>query len=711
MVTTTNLTLYGSRVRTTFAKNKNAMKTFSLLKTRIEWIKIMVSSIVVLIVLAGCHKQETNTNTGTSIDQLKIASTFSWATTTNVSISISAKDNLDNPIQGVRFTLYTANPDSGGIYLVSGITGTDGIWNSIASLPTAMNKVTVFNNFLGLIRQMELPVTATGVSAQFGGKSPAPIASKSLAAGAELKSTNSVKWVYMSNYDSQGVPKNLMPVNDPVDQTLMHDINTALPEYKNEVAAHPEWFSGNPPNNIDILSTSDVYITYITEGAGWMNSMGYFTFSTNNPPVSAAAIDTIHVIFPNVSNTGSGGGLNPGNKIYLGKFPAGKSIGFACVPHGWNGNSTYVGSGSDVWYSIPAFNTTDPLMLKHLLFFKDPSRQQILFTMEDQGKYQGADLDCNDNVFYISVSPSIQSVNTVNMPLLATTVIDADHDGVPDVSDDYPNDPTKAFNNFTPSKTGYSSLAFEDLWPGKGDYDFNDVVVSYRFNQITNAQNQVVEVDATIIPEASGATLSNGFAFQLPYTPDKVQSVTGASLKHNYITLSSNNTEAGQSKAVVIVFDNAFDLLPMPGLGVGTNTEPSAPYVTPTPLNLIITLSTPIALSQAGIPPYNPFIIVNGNRNREVHLADQPPTDKVDGSDFGSVDDNSIPSQNRYYKTANNLPWAINIAGKFSYPIERAAINTAYLKFSDWAQSSGASYPDWYQDVSGYRQASAIYSH
>ena len=686
------------------------MKTLSLGNNKFQWINLMVSCFIMLLLVTGCSKQDNTGNSGTmTIDQLKIASTFSWATAHEVNISIAAKDNQDNAIEGVRFTLYTSNPDSGGVYLVSGITGPNGMWNSMASLPTAMTKVTVFNNFLGLIRQMEVPVTSTGVSAQFGGKSPDPIATKSLDNGGTIKSAGSVRWVYMSGYTSQGVPNNLMPVNDPVNQVLMNDINTALPEYRNEVAAHPDWFSGTPPNNIEILSLSDVYITYITEGAGWMNSLGYFTFNTGSPPASAAAIDTVHVIFPNVSNAGSGGGLNPGNKIYLGKFPAGKSIGFVVAAHAWTGSQTSV--NSDVYYSIPSFNTIDPLMLKHLLFFKDPSRQQVLFTLEDQGLFQGADRDCNDNVFYLTISPSINSINTVNMPLLATSVVDADHDGIPDLSDDYPNDPNKAFNNYTPSKTGYSSLAFEDLWPGKGDYDFNDVVVSYRINQITNAQNQVAEIDAKFITEATGATLHNGFAFQLPYTPDKIQTITGQSLNHGYITRSANNTEAGQTKAVVVAFDDAFDHLPAPGQGIGTNTELGAPYVTPDTLNLVISLATPVAIAQAGTPPYNPFIIVGGNRNREVHLPNQPPTDKVNGSDFGTGNDDSNPSLGRYYKTVNNLPWALNISGKFAYPIERAAINTAYLKFNDWAQSSGVSYPDWYQNLAGYRQASAIYTH
>lgn len=68
----------------------------------------------------------------------------------------------------------------------------------------------------------------------------------------------------------------------------------------------------------------------------------------------------------------------------------------------------------------------------------------------------------------------------------------------------------------------------------------------------------------------------------------------------------------------------------------------------------------------------------------------------MNGSDFGTSWDDSQPAIGRYYKTATNLPWALNIAEKFSYTIERAAINTGYLKFIPWAESSGATYPDWY---------------
>ena len=350
-------------------------------------------------------------------------------------------------------------------------------------------------------------------------------------------------------------------------------------------------------------------------------------------------------------------------------------------------------------------------MQKHLLLFNDPSRQQVLFTFEDMSSPQGSDKDFNDGICYITVNP-IQAVNTTNMPVMATTVVDQDQDGVPDNSDDYPTDPTKAFNNFTPSKSGLNSLAFEDSWPSKGDYDFNDLVLSYRFNEVTNAQNQVVEIDATLITQAIGALYHNGFGFQLPITPDKVQTVAGTSLKHGYVNLSSNKTESGQSKAVIIAFDDAFDLLHSAGQGYfGANTVEGNPFSTPDTIKLVIKLSSPLALSQLGSPPYNPFIIENSNRNREIHLPDQPPTDKADVLEFGTSNDNSVPAQGRYYRTANNLPWAINIPDKFNYPKEKVAINAGFLKFNDWAISSGSQYNDWYKPLGGYRNVSDIYSH
>ena len=71
---------------------------------------------------------------------------------------------------------------------------------------------------------------------------------------------------------------------------------------------------------------------------------------------------------------------------------------------------------------------------------------------------------------------------------------DTDNDGVIDSQDDYPNDPTAAYSIHTPSDTGWASLAFEDLWPSRGDYDFNDLVIDYRFTEVLNKKNKIVRI-------------------------------------------------------------------------------------------------------------------------------------------------------------------------------------------------------------------------
>jgi hypothetical protein len=161
---------------------------------------------------------------------------------------------------------------------------------------------------------------------------------------------------------------------------------------------------------------------------------------------------------------------------------------------------------------------------KHTLILKDNNRQQFLFSFEDQNRTGFVDNDFNDGICYIRVSP-VSSVNTAGMPVIITTVTDQDADGVPDNTDDYPDNPLLAHNNYYPGKTTYGSLAFEDLWPNRGDYDFNDLVISYRFNQITNANNKAVKIEATLITEAMGAMLQNGIGFQLGCPTNKVSSV------------------------------------------------------------------------------------------------------------------------------------------------------------------------------------------
>ena len=292
-----------------------------------------------------------------------------------------------------------------------------------------------------------------------------------------------------------------------------------------------------------------------------------------------------------------------------------------------------------------------------------------------------------------------------------TGITDSDGDGVQDSDDDFPNDPARAFSNYMPA-AGYGSLAFEDLWPGRGDYDFNDLILDYQFTTITNAQNKIAEIVGSFIVRAIGAGMNNGFGFQFPNNNIQESDITvsGYNIQYAYITLNENGTEADQNKPTIIVFDNANNIL-QASSGFGVNVEPGAPYVEPDTVEVSLIITPNIyVLSDIDLINFNPFLIIDETRGKEVHLADYPPTNLVDESYFGTMHDDSNPNTGKYYKTENNLPWAIKISESFDYTVEKAQITHAYLKFYEWAESSGSLYSNWYQNESEYRNDANIYS-
>ena len=268
-----------------------------------------------------------------------------------------------------------------------------------------------------------------------------------------------------------------------------------------------------------------------------------------------------------------------------------------------------------------------------------------------------------------------------------------------------PPPPPPLTDNFT---TG--TVVYEDLWPSKGDYDVNDLVVYYKFNLQTNNQNNVVNIIAKFYVKAAGAGLKNGFGFQIDgLVSSDIESVTGYDMQAGYISLNPNGTEANQNKAVIIAWDNTDNVIHRVNPSSFFNTLPGTGVGTADTVTMTIHLTTPIPTTTLGTAPFNPFLIKGMNRAIEVHLPNYIPTSLVDPGYFGSNDDNSNPGLGRYYTTAQNLPWALNIPVTFDYPFEFIDITKAYNYFAAWAQSGGLQYQDWYSNAIGYRNNSTIW--
>lgn len=663
----------------------------------------LFAGLLIVITIASCRKSPGPDHQGTTkMESLSVPVSFDWSTSRKARFSITALDNLGQPIEGAKFGVFTKNPEEGGMLITSGITAQNGKYEIDYQVPSYYTSLYVFTNYVGLVNGKEVQLNADGFAVVFGGV-PNPTPFKDIV---EPKSTN-VTYKFLGTFNNQGVPSYLLPQNDPISASFLDDINNTLPERVRLDVSHPEYFLPQYDHNINLVETCDVWVTFVTEGAGYRNVLGFYTHPTANPPSTPAEIDTITIIFPNASLQGSGGGLFPGNKVKIGRFNAGTTIGFALIADGFNGQVT---NGRWIVYSTKHLNgpANSPLS-QHTVLLRDPGRQLFLLGVEDIKRTQsGSDHDFNDAVFYITANP-VQSIDPSKLPIVDYTGSDSDGDGIPNQFDDYPDDPDRAFNNHFFAQGNFGTLAFEDLWPYRGDYDFNDAVIDYNFNQITNGGNQVVEIQGTFILRAHGAFYRNGFGFEMPVAPNAVASVSGTRISSNYIQRNANGTEANQPKAVVIVWDDSYDVLPPVGNSIGANTTPEVPFIIPDTIQVKILFNQPVPMSQLGIPPYNPFIIVNKQRGVEVHLPDKPPTALADFTLLGSGHDNSIPSQGRYYKTMNNLPWAINIIERFEYPIEKTEVIDAHLKFGDWAESGGSLFNDWYKNKTGYRNTEKIY--
>ncbi len=282
---------------------------------------------------------------------------------------------------------------------------------------------------------------------------------------------------------------------------------------------------------------------------------------------------------------------------------------------------------------------------------------------------------------------------------------DTDGDGVPDVNDDYPNDPERAFDNYYPNETEFGTFSYEDLWPGMGDYDFNDLVLDFHYHIVTNAQNLIVDIITKCHVDAVGASLNNGFGISIPINPNRVGDITGFVQVTGNINLNAKGYENGHNNHTVIIFYDAINTIYNASI---FNTVPGGLTIVTDTITVTAYFSNPqIAL---GFEPYNPFIYINQERGKEVHLKNNPPTDLVNSSYFGTFNDDSNPSEGRYYTTENGLPWAIETPVSFDYPIEKADILTAYLKFVTWAQSAGQDYTNWYLDMPEYRNDANIYA-
>jgi len=213
----------------------------------------------------------------------------------------------------------------------------------------------------------------------------------------------------VQDVDDDGVPGNLQP-DKAICTTLLNTIySKVLPNGSNALVKHPEYFINTIKNIVLTKPATEVTVTFLDEGAGYRNVLGYYYYNKNTPPISVADLNT-KIIFPNSSKVGSGGGLIAGKTMkLLGVFDEDTVIGFYLIANGWNAVNKLVTDGYGTLYTNPEFNKSNNIQT---VTFYDQECGIIAIGFEDTA-LPGGDKDYNDAIFQVSVSP-VDALETTN---------------------------------------------------------------------------------------------------------------------------------------------------------------------------------------------------------------------------------------------------------------------------------------------------------
>ncbi|MEN8834397.1 MAG: hypothetical protein ABF265_00110 [Polaribacter sp.] len=136
---------------------------------------------------------------------------------------------------------------------------------------------------------------------------------------------------FLGEYDWRGTPLYLEAERDTVSIETLEMISNSLPESYPVPDYNPQYITSKYDTDIKLTKDADVWITFISEGAGYRNVLGFYTYDLENPQSTNPTAEEITIIFPNASALGSGGGLSVGDKVKIGFFKAGTGIGWVLL--------------------------------------------------------------------------------------------------------------------------------------------------------------------------------------------------------------------------------------------------------------------------------------------------------------------------------------------------------------------------------------------
>ena len=464
---------------------------------------------------------------------------------------------------------------------------------------------------------------------------------------------------------------------------------------------------------------SEVSITFLGGTTCWNNTVGYYYYTEDTKPTNPMDLNII-MLFPNTQEGRwsrdwmpvpdfygnialergdavkmkyyphiANGDLSEASDI----FPKGTYIGFILKPNGWgmqkcNGDkkyyNSYKGEGDlkkktstiarqyNVWASSTnGLSYCNPEQIANdkgaiALPNPDGESRSAKFAYKENDNLQYAivsfedacnDLDFDDVVFALKPN-ALANLPTIEHNKSVTT----------------------------------SVYAYEDLWPSKGDYDMNDVMVELKQQKefemrSSDKEYKIYKETFALTTYQNYVELTSGLALKLELRSNPLSIVMKKVNPETADTTVVNFTKESKGNVYLLTDDVKGEL----------NTT----YIIEINYKSGITNDSKTALAY-------PFIYRNNENDDmrwEVHIPYEAPTTKMDFSYFGLDDDCSVPAEGKFFVRSGSYPFAFCLSGvtinNFRNTLlnrdnEKKRISDLYPRFLGWSTSNGEENADWY---------------
>jgi len=230
----------------------------------------------------------------------------------------------------------------------------------------------------------------------------------------------SAKFRFLGTWNDAGRADYLEDVRDTVPEELLDYIDNTLPESSSIIEANTGLFDPNAQLNTVLNDTADIYVTYISEGARYNNTMGYYTYPKGSPPATVYDLDSLVVIFPNVQE--ESGVLQSGEKVKIGTFPPNTVIGYFLIPDGWVEDTICL--NDYMVFTDKQLNIhTSPEYRQHNILLQNGVTQKVVLGFEDLPR-PSSDDDFNDVMFWVDADPF--AIDTTDITTIPTARIEGD---------------------------------------------------------------------------------------------------------------------------------------------------------------------------------------------------------------------------------------------------------------------------------------------